>query len=369
MPNSVDSQDDIPRQEPRREAFGTLPTGEGVEVITITNRRGVVVRVATYGGIVVSLRAPDRAGRQDDIVLGHDNVIGYVRDSPYFGAIVGRYGNRIAGGRFTLDGETYTLAVNNGPNHLHGGVRGFDKAVWRADPWVRGDASGVVLTHTSPDGDEGYPGTLDVEVTYTLNDRDELSVGYRATTDRPTVVNLTQHSYFNLAGLKRDDVLDHELTLYASRYVPVDETLIPTGTLAGVSGTPFDFRTPARIGARIDAPEVQIERGGGYDHTFVIDGTNEHLLKHAAHVREPVTGRTLDVHTTEPGVQLYTGNFLDGRITGKNGRRYGKRSGFCLETQHFPNSPNEPRFPATTLRPGAEYRSTTVFRFGTDLQR
>lgn len=357
------------RQGPRREAFGTLPTGEDVDVITVANRNGIIVRVATYGGIVVSLHAPDRTGHADDIVLGYDEVGGYVRDSPYFGAIVGRYGNRIAGGRFTLDGETYALAINNGPNHLHGGLRGFDKAVWRATPFMRDDASGVVLTHTSPHGDEGYPGTLDVHVTYTLNDRNELSVGYRASTDRPTVVNLTQHSYFNLAGMQRDDVLDHELTLYASRYVPVDDTLIPIGTLATVADTPFDFRTPMRIGARIDAPDAQIARGGGYDHTFVIDSGGDVLLKRVAHVREPLTGRTLEVDTTEPGVQLYTGNFLDGSITGKSGRRYGRRSGFCLETQHFPNSPNEPRFPTTTLRPGTEYRSLTIFRFGTDNRR
>lgn len=368
MPNSI-NQSGMERPEPRREAFGVLPTGERVDVITIGNRNGIVVRVATYGGIIVALHAPDRDGRLDDIVLGHDDVTGYVTDSPYFGAIVGRYGNRIAGGRFMLDGEAYALAVNNGPNHLHGGLRGFDKVVWRAAPFMRGDASGVLLSHTSPDGDEGYPGTLDVEVTYTLNDRDELSVGYRATTDRPTVVNLTQHSYFNLAGTKRDDVLDHELTLYAARYVPVDETLIPIGTLAPVSETPFDFRTSTPIGARIDAPDAQIARGRGYDHTFVVDTTDDVLLKRAAHVREPVSGRTLGVHTTEPGVQLYTGNFLDGSIRGKGGRRYGRRSGFCLETQHFPNSPNEPRFPTTTLRPGTEFRSTTVFRFGTDVQR
>jgi aldose 1-epimerase len=348
----------------QRTAFGALPTGESVDVITIANTRGTEVRVATYGGIVLSLRVPDRDGRCDDVVLGHDDIGGYVRDSPYFGAIVGRYGNRIACGRFTLDGTTYELATNNGPHHLHGGLRGFDKAVWKCTPFERPGTGGVVLTHSSPDGDEGFPGTLDAEVMYTLNERDELSVDYRATTDRPTVLNLTQHSYFNLAADKRDDVLNHELTLSASRFTPVDETLIPLGPLASIEGTPFDFRAPTRIGARIDDSDTQMLRGGGYDHNFVLDRTTTGALFHAAHVHEPLTGRTLDVHTTEPGVQFYTGNFLDGSIRGKSGRVYGKRAGFCLETQHFPNSPNEPSFPSTVLRPGEEYRSRTEFRFG-----
>ena len=348
----------------RREAFGAIGTGEAVDVITIDTARGAVARVATYGGILLSLHVPDREGRLDDVVLGYDDVGSYVRDSPYFGAIVGRYGNRIARGRFTLDGTTYDLARNNGPNHLHGGRRGFDKAVWTCAPFTRTGASGVVLTHTSPHGDEGYPGALDVEVTYALDDEHALTCDYRATTDRPTVVNLTQHSYFNLAGTRRDDVLNHELTLHADRYTPVDVTLIPLGTFAAVAETPFDFRTPARIGARIDDPHEQVALGGGYDHNFVLDRPAADALRHAAHVYEPQTGRTLDVHTTEPGVQLYTGNFLDGSIRGKGGRTYGKRSGFCLETQHYPNSPNEPAFPSTVLRPGEEYRSRTVFRFG-----
>jgi aldose 1-epimerase len=341
-----------------------LPTGESVDVITIANARGTEARVATYGGIVLSLRVADRAGRFDDVVLGYDDIRGYVRDSPYFGAIVGRYGNRIAGGRFTLDGTTYELATNNGPNHLHGGLRGFDKVVWECAPFERSGTGGVVLTHSSPDGDEGFPGALDVEVTYTLNERDELSVDYRATTDRPTVINLTQHSYFNLAANNSDDVLNHELMLSASRFTPVDETLIPLGPLAPVDGTPFDFRKPTRVGARIDDNSMQMQRGGGYDHNFVLDRPTAGALFYAAHVHEPLTGRTLDVHTTEPGVQFYTGNFLDGSIRGKSGRVYGRRAGFCLETQHFPNSPNEPSFPSTVLRPDGEYRSRTEFRFG-----
>jgi aldose 1-epimerase len=350
--------------EVKREAFGTLPTGEAVDVITVGNARGTEVRVATYGGIILSLRAADRAGQVDDIVLGFDDLEGYLRNSPYFGAIVGRYGNRIARGRFTLDGSTYELATNNGPNHLHGGLRGFDKVVWKCAPFARDGASGAVFTHTSPHGDEGYPGTLDVKVAYTLTDRDELSVDYRATTDRPTVVNLTQHSYFNLAGAGLGDVLGHDLKLDAEHYTPVDETLIPLGTLAPVAYTPFDFRSPARIGARIRDGDTQLARGGGYDHNFVLKPTAGNAPRHAAHVYEPTTGRTLDVHTTEPGVQFYSGNFLDGSISGKAGRSYGPRAGFCLETQHFPDSPNEPAFPSTVLRPGEEYRSRTVFRFG-----
>ena len=348
----------------QRAAFGMLPNGEAVDVITIGNTRGTEVRVATYGGIILSLRALDRDGQLDDVVLGYDDLDGYLRDSPYFGAIVGRYGNRIARGRFTLDGTTYTLATNNGPNHLHGGLRGFDKVVWKCAPFAQDGASGAVFTHTSPHGDEGYPGTLAVQVAYMLNDGDELSVDYRATTDRPTVVNLTQHSYFNLAGAGRGDVLGHDLTLHAVHYTPVDETLIPLGVQAPVAYTPFDFRTPARIGARIGDGDAQLERGGGYDHNFVLTPPTGRAPRHAAHVYEPTTGRTLDVHTTEPGVQFYSGNFLDGSISGKDGRPYGPRAGFCLETQHFPNSPNEPRFPSTVLRPGDEYRSRTIFQFG-----
>ena len=351
--------------EATRARFGTLPSGEAVDVITLTNARGSTVRVATYGGIILSLEVPDAAGRHADVVLGHDDLQGYLDNPPYFGAIVGRYGNRIANGRFTLDGTTYTLATNNGPNHLHGGTRGFDKAVWAASPFSDVGATGVIFTHRSPDGDEGYPGTLDVSVTYTFTDADELTFDYRATTDRPTVVNLTQHSYFNLAGAGNGDVLNHEITLDAEHFTPVDETMIPLGVLAPVAGTPFDFRTPTRIGARIDSADMQLERGNGYDHNFVVNLSPVSAPRHVGHVSEPTTGRTLDLFTTEPGVQLYTGNFLSASKRGKRGRSYGKRAGFCLETQHFPNSPNEPRFPTTMLRPGEEYRSRTVFAFGT----
>ena len=355
--------------------FGTTATGEVVDLFTMTNANGIEVRAITYGGIILSIKTPDRDGRWDDIVLGFDSLEPYEAGSPYFGSIIGRYGNRIAGGRFTLDGETFTLATNNGPNHLHGGDVGFDKVVWGGEPFEREDAVGVAFTYTSVDGEEGYPGTMEVRVTYTLTDANELIFDYRATTDRATPVNLTQHSYFNLAGGAAADILGHELTLDASRFTPVDTTLIPTGELAPVEGTPFDFRTATTIGARIDDDHPQLAAGLGYDHNFVLDGDNPDVtsglaeknregLHRAAFVFEPLTGRTLEIHTAEPGIQLYSGNFLDGTIAGKAGRVYGHRSGFCLETQHFPDSPNQPAFPSTIVRPGEEYSTRTVLTFG-----
>ena len=367
VPNrAIGSAADAPPKHPSvtRAPFGQTPDGEAVESFTLTNAHGIELRAISYGGIIVSLRVPDRDGRRDDVVLGHDDLAGYLAKPSFFGALVGRYGNRIAGGRFTLDGRTYTLATNNGPNHLHGGVRGFDKRVWKAQPFERPGTAGLVLTRTSPDGEEGYPGNLAVRVTYTLTDRDEVGFEYFATTDKPTVVNLTQHSYFNLAGDGKRDVLGHELMIDADRFTPVDKTLIPTGVLAAVAGTPFDFRKPAAIGARIGADDEQIRNGGGYDHNFVLNGRGQGLTP-AIRVFEPTTGRTLDIATTEPGVQFYSGNFLDGSVTGKAGHVYGKRYGFCLETQHFPDSPNHPGFPSTVLRPGKEYRSKTVLKFGT----
>ena len=347
-----------------RGPFGALPDGTAIEVFTLSNASGVEVRAITYGGIIVSLKVPDRQGRLDDIVLGYDALGGYVtNNSPYFGAIIGRYGNRIARGRFTLDGKAYALAANNGPHHLHGGVRGFDKVVWRAEPVSSPDGAAVAFSRTSPEGEEGYPGALAVRVIYTLTTANELRVDYVATTDRPTVVNLTQHSYFNLAGQGSRDILEHQLQIDADRYTPVDATLIPTGELAAVEGTPLDFRSPTAIGARIDDPHPQIRNGLGYDHNFVLT-RSEPGLAHAARVLDPSTGRTLDVATTEPGMQFYSGNFLDGSITGKSGRVYRRRYGFCLETQHYPDSPNQPAFPSTTLRPGEQYRSQTVFTFG-----
>jgi len=345
-----------------RASFGTMPDQTPVEVFTLTNAHGLEVRAITYGGIITSIRTPDRAGRLDDIVLGFDRLDDYRERSPYFGAIIGRYGNRIARGRFTLGGHAYTLATNDGPNHLHGGLKGFDKAVWHAEPFEKGGDAGVVFTHVSPAGDEGYPGRLNVRVTYTLTAHDELVIDYEATTDRPTPVNLTNHSYFNLAGGGRD-VLGHELAIDADRFTPIDATLIPTGELAPVAGTPFDFRTPMAIGARIDQPNDQLANGKGYDHNWVLNRTGAGL-QHAARVVEPTTGRTLDVATTEPGIQFYSGNFLDGTLKGTNGHVYGRRFGFCLETQHFPDSPNHANFPSTILRPGQTYRSKTVFTFG-----
>ncbi len=348
-----------------RAPFGTLPGGRAVEVFTITNAAGLEVRVMTYGGIVVSLRVPDRNGHLDDVVLGYDTAAEYAKNDPYFGAIIGRYGNRIAKGRFTLDGQTYQLATNNGPNHLHGGVKGFDKVIWNGEPFQDARGAGVIFTYTSADGEEGYPGTLKVRVVYTLTGRNELAVEYHATTDNPTIVNLTHHSYFNLAGQGSRTVLDHRLQIDADRYTPVDATLIPTGELAPVEGTPFDFRKPTPIGARIDADHQQIGYGPGYDHNWVLNRKGEGLQM-AARVVEPTTGRTLEIATTEPGLQFYSGNFLDGTITGKQGRVYKKRTGFCLETQHFPDSPNHENFPSTILRPGQEHVSRTVMTFGVE---
>ena len=347
-----------------RAPFGVLPDGKAVNVFTLTNPHGIEVRAITYGGIVVSLRVPDRDGRLGDIVLGYDSLDGYLEDSPYFGAIVGRYANRIANGQFSLDGATYTLATNNGPNHLHGGVRGFDKVVWDAEQFEGDSGVGVVFTHTSADGDEGYPGAVTVRVTYTLTPSDELIVDYAATTDRATPINLSQHSYFNLAGDGRRDVLEHVLWINAAQFTPVDATLIPTGVIAPVAGTPFDFTQPTTIGARIATGHEQLRNGGGYDHNFVLDREGAGL-EHAARVEEPSSGRVLDIYTTEPGLQFYAGNFLDGSITGKGGRVYRHRYGFCLETQHYPDSPNRQGFPPTILRPGEEYRSRTVFAFST----
>jgi aldose 1-epimerase len=343
--------------------FGRMPDGKAVEVFTLRNARGMEVRAITYGAIIQSIRVPDRSGRIGDVTLGYDSLPGYLTASPYFGAVVGRYANRIARGRFTLGGKTYRLATNNGPNHLHGGVKGFDKVVWEAKSFQRGDTAGVEFQHTSPDGDEGYPGTLQVSVTYTLTPSNQLEIEYRAKTDRATPVNLSQHSYFNLAGEGSGDILGHILEVDADRYTPVDSTLIPTGELASVRNTPFDFRTPTAIGARINRPDPQLKYGKGYDHNFVLNRSGPGLL-HAVHVEEPKNGRTLDISTTEPGLQFYSGNFLDGTITGKAGHVYGHRSALVLETQHFPDSPNHPNFPSTILRPGNEYRSQTVFAFG-----
>ena len=338
--------------------------GKPIDTFTLSNGRGLELTAMTYGGIITSLKVPDRAGHAADVVLGFDSPQGYLSDPPppFFGALIGRYGNRIAKGKFTLDGQTYTLATNNAPNHLHGGNKGFDKVIWKGETRSAVDAASVVFTRTSPDGEEGYPGTLQARVTYTLTTRNELVVEYHATTDKATPVNLTQHSYFNLAGEGSGDILGHELTIHADRYTPVDDTLIPTGVLAPVSGTPFDFRTATAIGARIGQDDPQLKNGKGYDHNWVLNRSGDGLQP-AARLTDPKSGRVMEIQTTEPGLQFYSGNFLDGTIVGKAGHKYGHRSGLCLETQHYPDSPNHPAFPSTTLKPGQSYDSKTVFAF------
>jgi aldose 1-epimerase len=345
-------------------AFGKTANGHTVHLYTLANKNGFEARITNYGGIVVSLKAPDKAGKYEDVVLGFDSLDGYLKEHPYFGALIGRYGNRIARGTFTLNNVEYKLAVNNGENHLHGGLKGFDKQTWTARE-MPGSNPALELTYSSRDGEEGYPGRLSVRVVYSVTADNELKIDYTASTDRTTVLNLTNHSYFNLAGQGSGDILGHLMQINAGRFTPVDKGLIPTGELRTVKGTPFDFTTATPIGARIDAADEQIRNGGGYDHNFVLNRTSEGLNL-AARVKEPGSGRVLEVHTTEPGVQFYAGNFLDGSITGKGGKAYHKRYAFCLETQHFPDSPNRKEFPAVVLEPGQEYRSTTVYRFSAE---
>lgn len=336
--------------------FGKTADGAAVDLYTLKSDK-LEVAITNYGARVVTLKAPDRAGNVVDIVLGFDSLDGYLKENPYFGAVVGRYGNRIAGGKFSLDGHEYTLARNNGGNSLHGGLQGFDKKVWAGR--VEGD--GILLRYLSKDGEEGYPGNLSVSVKYTLSGN-ELQIDYEATTDKDTVLNLTNHSYFNLAGQGNGDILKHEVTIDGNRFTPVDKGLIPTGELKPVAGTPFDFRNPHAIGERINLDNEQLKLAGGYDHNWVLNNKNG-LLNLAARVHEPTAGRVMEVLTTQPGLQFYTGNFLDGSITGKGGKVYKKRYAFCMETQHFPDSPNHPQFPTTELKPGQRYQTTTVFRF------
>jgi len=344
-----------------RKPFGKTPAGESVELFTFTRAGAPTVAITNLGGHIVSILAPDRAGRAVDVTLGYRDFAGYLGDTSYFGSIVGRYANRIAKGRFTLDGKTYSLATNNGPNSLHGGPTGFQKRVWTPKVVSGKDGDALELTYVSKDGEEGYPGTLTAKVVYSLREDGGLAIDYSATTDAPTVVNLTNHAYFNLAGEGEGTILGHEMQIEADAYTPVDATLIPTGERRPVEGTPLDFRKPVAIGARIDAADEQLKAGGGYDHNYVLRGTMGEL-RLAARVVEPKSGRVLEMLTTEPGVQFYSGNFLDGKVVGKSGKPYGRRSAFCLEAQHFPDSPNQPGFPPVVLRPGQTYRQTTVYR-------
>ena len=339
--------------------FGLMPDGERIEIFSLKNDRGMEVCVINYGGIISSIKLPDRDGRLDDIVLGHDSLDGYLHRSRYFGALIGRFANRIARGRFTLNGVEYQLAVNNGQNHLHGGVRGFDKVLWAAQEID----DGVELTYLSRDGEENYPGNLNATVTYRLNDADELRIDYYATTDRDTIINLTNHSYFNLAG--SGTILNHELQIEADAFTPIDETLIPTGEIRSVKGTPMDFTSPTAIGSVINNDDDQLRIAGGYDHNFVLRGDTGTLRK-VARLYDPQSGRVMQVITTQPGLQFYSGNYLDGTLVGRSGRAYLKNSGCCLEAQHFPDSPNQPDFPSTVLRPGEKYHHTTIYRFSVE---
>lgn len=351
--------------------FGQLPDGRAVSVFTLTNKSGMTVRILDFGGIITEIHVPDRQGDFADVALGFDTLEPYLGDSPYFGALIGRYGNRIAGGRFTLDGASYELPVNNGKNHLHGGTPGFDRVLWDA----RIEGGELVLGYRSADGEQGYPGTLEATVRYSLSDDNEIVVRFHAVADRATPVNLTQHSYFNLAGIGAGfgDILGHELMLDADAFVAINADLIPFGSLAPVAGTPFDFRSPRPIGAAIGEPDEQLAHGGGYDHCFALNKPqpgpqaqpDAASMTRAARVREPASGRVLELFTQEPGVQFYSGNFLDGSLRGK-GQAYAYRSGFCLEPQHFPDSPNQPGFPNTILRPGETYETQSRFRFSVE---
>jgi aldose 1-epimerase len=349
------------KSDVKQTPYGKTPDGAAIDLYTLTNANGMQAGIITYGGIVTMLTAPDRGGKFADVVLGMDDLPGYLKETAYFGALIGRYGNRIGRHQFTLNGQTYTLADNNNSATLHGGIKGFDKRAWTAKPATSADGSALELTYVSKDGEEGFPGTLTTKVVYTLTNANALNIDYTATTDKPTVVNLTNHSYFNLAGPGSGDILSHEVMIAADKFTPVDEVLIPTGELKDVKGTPFDFTAMTAIGARINQPDQQLKVGKGYDHNWVLNKTAGIMAK-AAEVHEPTTGRFMEVWTTEPGLQFYTGNFLDGTLKGK-GKSFDLRGGFCMETQHFPDSPNKPSFPSTELKPGQTYHTTTSYRF------
>lgn len=344
--------------------FGTLEDGREVQIFALINAQGSSVEILDLGGIIVTLNTVDRNGDFDDITLGFDNVQQYLSANPFFGTLVGRYANRIARGKFTLDGEEYSLAINSGENAIHGGLVGFDKRIWQSTSSSSAHQSRLSLTLISADGDQGYPGTLTVNVTYTLDDDNRLTIDYRATTDKATVINLTNHAYFNLNGHAAGSILDHEMMINADHYTPANNVSIPTGEVASVEGTPLDFRTPKAIGRDIGSDHEQIRFGSGYDHNFVLNKSEPGALELAATVYSPTTGRSLRVFTDQPGMQLYTGNFLNGSAIGKGGAQYNHRNGFCLETQHYPDSPNKPNFPSTVLRPGEQFASRTIFEFG-----
>jgi aldose 1-epimerase len=346
--------------------FGSMPDGRGIDLYTLTNQNGLEAAVTNYGAILVSLKVPDRSGKISDVVLGYDSLDQYRADRRYFGGTIGRHANRIAKGAFVLDCVAYSLPRNRGENHLHGGAKGFDKVVWEASEVTTNTAQSVRLEYFSPDGEECYPGALAVRVTYTLTNTDSLEIEYEATTDKATIVNLTNHSYFNLSGEGNGDIQGHRLTLFADHFTPVDETLIPTGDLRAVAGTAFDFTRGAIVGARIDSDDEQLRYGHGYDHNWVVRGGVTDVARPAAILHDPLTGRRLDIWTTQPGMQFYSGNHLDNTITGKGGKHYDRRYGLCLEPQHFPNSPNEPRFPSTVLRPGEGFRSQTIYSFSVE---
>lgn len=344
----------------KKESFGKTADGQAVDLYTLTNSGGAEAKITNYGGIITALKVPDRNGKFDDVVLGFDNLDSYLKGHPFFGAIAGRYANRIGKARFSLNGVEYKLAANNNENTLHGGRKGFDKYVWQAREVPAKDGAAIELKHVSPDGDEGFPGELTTTVVYTLTDDNKLRIDYHATTTKDTVVNLTNHSYFNLAG--GGDILNHEVQINADRYTPTDAGMIPTGELRPVKGTPFDFTKPMTVGSRVEADDTDLKQGQGYDHNFIVNG-QPGTLRQAVIVREPTTGRVMEVWTTAPAVQFYIGNHLNVQQPGKNGKTYGKRSGFCFETQHYPDSPNKPAFPSTTLKKGGRYQSTTVYAF------
>jgi aldose 1-epimerase len=361
---AASANESIPRMEEsiQVDSFGVMPSGKLVGRYTLTNKNGLQMQVINFGGIITSLKVPDKNGNLEDVVLGFDSLQHYLNGSPFFGALVGRYGNRIAKGKFVLDGKEYTLAQNNNGNHLHGGLIGFDKVYWNIEPATDGEGPAIKLTYISKDMEEGYPGNLSVEVSYTLSNNDELKIDYKATTDKKTIINLTNHTYFNLTGDAKRDILDHQVMINADKFVPIDEQLIPLGMLRDVKGTPFDFSSPTTISTRIDEDDPQIKNGMGYDHCWVISPASD-SLRLGVTVYEPVSGRYMEMYTTQPGVQFYTGNFLNGSAVGKGGVVYERRYGLCLETEHFPDSPNQSSFPSVELDPGEIYHTQTTYAF------